>query len=134
VAGYATEIQIQRKPTYYIWKVIFPLCLIVMMSWIPRWLEPKETGTSIGISTTSFLTLVAYLFAITVLLPKVSYLTRMDQFILLSTLLVFLGLLQTVISTYLIGVDRLPQAQAINRASRAVHPLLLLLVLATAFW
>ncbi len=91
--GYIMEIQIKRRPSYFIWKVIFPLCLIVIMYWIPRWLDPKESSTSIGISTTAFLTLVAYLFAITVLLPKVSYLTRMDDFILLSTLLVFVGLI-----------------------------------------
>jgi len=49
-----------------------------------------------SISTSSFLTLVTYLFAITILLPRVSYVTRMDRFILLSTLMVFAGLIHTV--------------------------------------
>ena len=133
VPGYILEIQIERRPSYFIWKIIFPLCLIVIMSWIPRWLDPKESSTSIGISTTAFLTLVAYLFAITVLLPKVSYLTRMDDFILLSTLLVFLGLIQTVISTYLINFGHMAQVERINKLSRMVYPLLLLIVLAVSF-
>ena len=133
VPGYILEIQVERRPSYFIWKIIFPLCLIVIMSWIPRWLDPKETSTSIGISTTAFLTLVAYLFAITVLLPKVSYLTRMDDFILLSTLLVFLGLIQTVISTYLINFGHMAQVERINKLSRMVYPLLLLIVLAVSF-
>lgn len=133
VPGYIMEIQIQRRPSYFVWKVIFPLCLIVIMSWIPRWLDPKESGTSIGISTTAFLTLVAYLFAITVLLPKVSYLTRMDDFILLSTLLVFVGLIQTVVSTYLVSLGNITQVQRINRLSRVVYPLVLLIVLAISF-
>ncbi len=133
VPGYMMEIQIQRRPSYFVWKVIFPLCLIVIMSWIPRWLDPKESGTSIGISTTAFLTLVAYLFAITVLLPKVSYLTRMDDFILLSTLLVFVGLIQTVVSTYLVSLGNITQVQRINRLSRVVYPLVLLIVLAISF-
>jgi len=30
------EIDVQRQATYYVWKIIFPLCLIVVMSWIPR--------------------------------------------------------------------------------------------------
>ncbi len=133
VPGYILEIQVERRPSYFIWKIIFPLCLIVIMSWIPRWLDPKESSTSIGISTTAFLTLVAYLFAITVLLPKVSYLTRMDDFILLSTLLVFLGLIQTVISTYLINFGHMAQVERINKLSRMVYPLLLLIVLAVSF-
>jgi len=133
VPGYIMEIQIKRRPSFFIWKVIFPLCLIVIMSWIPRWLDPKESGTNIGISTTAFLTLVAYLFAITVLLPKVSYLTRIDDFILLSTLLVFVGLFQTVISTYLISLGHVTQVERVNKLSRMAYPLLLLIVLAISF-
>jgi hypothetical protein len=45
-------------------KVILPLCLIVLMSWAPRWIDPGQIGTNVGISTAAFLTLVAYLFAI----------------------------------------------------------------------
>ena len=45
----------------------------------PRWIDPEEAGTNVGVSTSTFLTLVAYLFAITVRLPKVSYVTRMDR-------------------------------------------------------
>jgi hypothetical protein len=76
VAGYEMKINIHRLPTYYILKVIIPLCLIVIMSWLPRWIDPEQIGTNIGVSTSAFLTLVAYLFAITVLLPRVSYITR----------------------------------------------------------
>lgn len=70
VAGYNMNINIHRQPTYYILKVIIPLCLIVIMSWLPRWIDPEQIGTNIGVSTSAFLTLVAYLFAITVLLPR----------------------------------------------------------------
>ena len=84
IAGYEMKIEVARQSNYYILKVIVPLCLIVIMSWLPRWIDPGQTGTNIGISTSAFLTLVAYLFAITVLLPRVSYVTRMDRFILLS--------------------------------------------------
>ena len=84
------KLLVGRNPTYYVLKVVIPLCLIVMMSWLPRWINPDQIGTNIGVSTTSFLTLVAYLFAITVLLPRVSYFTRLDRFIFLSILMVFM--------------------------------------------
>jgi hypothetical protein len=133
LSGFILEIDIERMPNYYIWKVILPLCLIVMMSWIPRWLDPAEGGTSIGISTTSFLTLVAYLFAIVVLLPKVAYLTRLDRFILISTVLVFASLVQTVATTYLVKSGRNVLANQINWFSRFIYPILLMLVLAASF-
>jgi len=132
-SGFILEMDIERLPNYYIWKVILPLCLIVMMSWIPRWLDPAEGGTSIGISTTAFLTLVAYLFAIVVLLPKVAYLTRLDRFILISTVLVFASLVQTVATTYLVKSGRTVLANQINWSSRFIYPILLMLVLAASF-
>jgi hypothetical protein len=104
-----------------------------MMSWIPRWLDPEDGGTSIGISTTAFLTLVAYLFAILVLLPKVAYLTRMDRFILISTIMVFAALVQTVVMTYLARQGRGALALQINWVSRFVYPILLMFVLAFSF-
>ena len=133
LAGFILERDVERLPSYYIWKVILPLCLIIMMSWIPRWLDPEDGGTSIGISTTAFLTLVAYLFAILVLLPKVAYLTRMDRFILISTIMVFVALVQTVVMTYLARQGRGALALQINWVSRFVYPILLMFVLAFSF-
>ena len=133
VAGYEMRIKISRQPTYYILKVIIPLCLIVIMSWLPRWIDPEQTGTNIGISTSAFLTLVAYLFAITVLLPRVSYVTRMDRFILLSTLTVFAGLLQTVFNTVLLRHERQKLTERIDRWSRIVYPILLAQVIFVSF-
>jgi hypothetical protein len=132
-SGYQMKITVERTPTYYVLKVIVPLCLIVIMSWLPRWIDPEQIGTNIGIATTAFLTLVAYLFAITVLLPKVSYVTRIDRFILLSTLLVFIGLLQTVWHARLMRAEKKALVDRLDVWSRMVYPLLLLFVLAVSF-
>ena len=133
VAGYEMKIEIARQPIFYILKVIIPLCLIVIMSWLPRWIDPEQSGTNIGISTSAFLTLVAYLFAITVLLPRVSYVTRIDRFILLSTLTVFAGLLQTVASTALLKNEKKKWVDRLDFASRFLYPLLLALVIVVSF-
>lgn len=133
VSGYQMKIDVVRKANYYVLKVILPLCLIVVMSWLPRWMDPEQSGTNIGVSTSAFLTLVAYLFAITVLLPRVSYVTRMDRFILLSTLMVFAALIQTVATTRLVRHKRKPSAEWFERRSRVVYPILLVLVLAVSF-
>ncbi len=133
VAGYEVKIQVARQATYYILKVIIPLCLIVVMSWLPRWLDPEQAGTNIGIATSSFLTLVAYLFAITVLLPRVSYVTRMDRFILLSTLTVFAGLLQTAANTMLVKRRKKVLVERTDRWSRLVYVILLALILGYSF-
>lgn len=133
-AGFEMRINIARQSGYYVLKVIIPLCLIVIMSWLPRWIDPEQMGTNIGISTSAFLTLVAYLFAITVMLPRVSYVTRMDRFILLSTFIVFIGLLQTVFSMAMIRKNRADLASRVDRWSHWVYPVLLVSILAVSFW
>ena len=133
LAGYEMKINIARQPTFYILKVIVPLCLIVIMSWLPRWIDPEQSGTNIGISTSAFLTLVAYLFAITVLLPRVSYVTRIDRFILLSTLTVFAGLLQTVANTAMLKNEKKKWVERLDFAARFLYPALLALVIVVSF-
>lgn len=133
IAGFVMEIDIERQMNYYIWKIIFPICLIVIMSWVPRWIDPKQIGTNIGIATTSFLTLVAYLFAVAHLLPPISYVTRMDLFILLSTLMVFIGLLQTVATASLIKIKASTLIARVDRWSRIAYPVILLAVLGVSF-
>jgi hypothetical protein len=132
VAGFLMEIDVRRRTSYYFWKIIFPLCLIVIMSWIPRWIDPTQIGANIGIATTSFLTLVAYLFAVAHLLPRISYFTRLDQFILLSTLMVFISLLQTAVTTTLITRNTALMTR-VDWWSRIVYPVMLLAVLGISF-
>ncbi|MBK0398548.1 hypothetical protein H0I76_05060 [Limibaculum sp. M0105] len=132
-AGFILELTVERIPNYYFWKLIVPLCLIVAMSWVPRWIDSKEVGTSIGIAATGFLTLVAYLFATAVLLPKVPYFTRIDQFILLSTLLVFFSLVQTVLHSYIAKHSTVARVERINYWSRPLYPISLLIVLTVSF-
>jgi NhaP-type Na+/H+ or K+/H+ antiporter len=127
------EVDVERQVNYYVWKIIFPLCLIVIMSWIPRWINPEQIGANVEIATTSFLTLVAYLFAVAHLLPRISYFTRMDQFILLSTLMVFISLLQTVATSTLILRETPPPLARVDRWSRIVYRVILLAVLGISF-
>jgi len=127
------RIEVARRLPYWVTKVIVPLCLIVIMSWAPLWIDPQQIGANIGIATTSFLTLVAYLFAISVLLPPVSYITRMDKFVLLSTLMVFAGLVQAVLCAGVVKKGKIELAERIDRWSRALYPILLAIVLGISF-
>lgn len=133
VPGFELRIEVDRRLPYWVTKVIFPLCLIVIMSWAPFWIDPEQIGTNIGIATTSFLTLVAYRFAIGVLLPQVSYITRMDRFILLSTVMVFASLMQTVAHARLVRNDKADLARRNDRWSRVGYTVALVIILVVSF-
>jgi len=80
IAGFAFSFEGKRKIGYFIIKVIIPLILIVAMSWIVFWIDPKESGVGISVAITTMLTLIAYRFAVGAEVPRVSYLTRLDYF------------------------------------------------------
>ncbi|MCK5392529.1 MAG: hypothetical protein KAJ31_08875 [Deltaproteobacteria bacterium] len=94
----------ERAKLYYLWKVIAPLCLIVLMAWAVFWIDPKHLGPQVGLSTATVFTLIAYRFSVGFSLPKVPYFTRLDAFVLFSTLLVFIAL-GTAIATSKISSD-----------------------------
>jgi len=121
-ASFALIFYAKRHASHYIWKVILPLVLIVMMSWVVFWIDPSESGAQIGVGTTSMLTLIAYRFMIGDMMPTVPYLTQIDYFILGSTILVFAALLQVVITSRLAHTERLKLARRIDYWCRFLFP------------
>ena len=117
--GYFFTFTAERKSNYFIIKIILPLLLVVGMSWVVFWIDPIQSGAQINVAITTMLTLIAYRFAVGAELPKISYLTRMDVFILGSTLIVFSSLIEVVITSALAGQERLEQARRIDRWCRA---------------
>jgi hypothetical protein len=122
IPGFAFTFEATRKRNYYVVKVLVPLIFIVMMSWVVFWTDPKESGTDIGVAVTSMLTLIAYRFAIGGFLPVISYLTRLDYFILGSTILVFSSLAEVVATSALVHRGRKDLAFSFDRVSRWVFP------------
>ena len=52
------------------------------MSWAVFWINPRYLPAQVGVSTSAVLTLIAFQFSLGYLLPKVSYLTRADRFVM----------------------------------------------------
>lgn len=127
-SGYVFEFTARRNVEYYILKVILPLVLIVMMSWSVFWTEPTNSNTQFSIAVTSMLTLIAYRFAVDTQLPRLPYMTRLDVFFLVSTLLVFLSLIEVLVTTILDNNDQLLRAKKLDRYCRVIFPAVFLLV------
>jgi hypothetical protein len=122
-AGYTFEFKASRKAQHYLLKVILPMVLIVMMSWAVFWIDPTNAGSQISVATTSMLTLIAYRFSVDALVPRLPYMTRLDTFILASSLLVFISLIQVLLTTTLAAKGRLGEAHRIDRYCRVIFPL-----------
>ena len=112
----------ERSRSYYVWKVVGPLVIIVLMSWAVFWVDPKHVGPQLGMSATSILTLVAFLLSLGSILPPISYLTRLDHFVYASLALQFLAFAEALASTYLASKDNHPLALRLDGVSRFLFP------------
>jgi len=126
-SGYVFEFTARRNVEYYILKVILPLILIVMMSWSVFWTEPTNSNTQFSIAVTSMLTLIAYRFAVDTQLPRLPYMTRLDVFFLISTLLVFFSLIEVLVTTVLDNNDQLARAKKLDRYCRVIVPIIFII-------
>ena len=92
------------------------------------WIDPLESGTQISVAITTMLTLIAYRFAVGAFLPRISYLTRLDFFILASTFLVYCSLIQVVVTSWFAKSERVELARRIDLWARFLFPAVFALV------
>ena len=124
----------RRHSEYYLWKMLVPLSLIVFMAWTVFWIEPKNVGPQIGISTATVFTLIAFQFSLGRLLPPVSYLTRADKFLLGATLLVFAALGEAILTGKLTDTEREDLARRIDRGARWGYAALFVALIGVTLW
>jgi hypothetical protein len=130
IAGMEGVFEARRHLGFYVGKAFVSVAIIVFMSWVVFWLGPQHLGPRLSVAVTSMLTLVAYRFLLGQSLPPVSYLTRLDYFLLGATILVFVALIQVAMTSSM-SEER---AASINRRSRWTFPAAFLALIVWAFW
>jgi hypothetical protein len=134
IPGLEAAFEARRHLGFYIGKAFVSVAIIVFMSWVVFWLGPEHVGPRLSVAVTSMLTLVAYRFLLGQSLPPVSYLTRLDYFLLGATILVFVALIEVALTSATQEGDRAERAIAVNRVSRWVFPAAFVLLIVWSFW
>ena len=120
-ARYFLEIEITRKPGFYLWKVFLPLVLIVALSWSVFWMTDERFSSRSRISSTGVLTIVAYQFVFAKDLPRLGYLTLLDQIMIGSFILLAVTVFESLLVDRASQTDPLKAIQ-IDRTSRWLFP------------
>ena len=124
IEGMEFSLDVERDASFFIFKVILPLILIVLMSWMVFWIDPSLVASQISVSVTAMLTIIAYRFALAGLLPRLNFLTSLDYFVLVSTMVVFLSMMEVILTAHLSTNGKLEQARALDRKARLIVPLI----------
>ncbi len=108
---YATGLElsmvIERKHSYYLYKVILPILLILSVCWLVVWIDPKELEARLTVTIVCLLSLIAYNFVIDSELPKLEYLTVLDWIILTSYIYAVIPNILSVVSFRLLKTNQL---------------------------
>lgn len=118
LAGIALVVDAERELGYYVVQVILPLMMIVSMAWTVFWVDPSVVPTRLGVVVTTMLTLIAYRFALSSLVPRLPYLTRLDWFMLGSTSLILATLMTMAATAHLKARGRDELVAKIDRWGR----------------
>ena len=129
-AGLTFRLTAQREGYYYLLTMFIPMVLIALMAWCVFWIDPSLLPSQIAISTASIFTLIAFRFSMNFSLPRVSYLTTGDRFMLAITLLVFTALGQAVVTGRLAKSGKEALARSLDRWGRWIY----LAALASVCW
>ena len=123
-------IEAERDAQYFLLTLFLPMSLIVFMSWMVFWLQPDIVPSRIAISTASIFSLIAFGFSIRLSLPRISYMTVADVFVIGCTMMVFLALSVAVMGSRLASAGRMDHALRLNAIARWAYVGLFCLVIA----
>jgi hypothetical protein len=103
------RISIFRHSGSYHWRAMLPMTLLVVTSWLVFWFEPTNLQPQISTALAILLSLVTFSFAVDYQLPRMGYLTFLDQYALMSLIFVIAAIFGIAVVHALLvhqGVDK----------------------------
>ena len=126
---------VSRNPQSFVWKFMVPLFAIVVASWLAFWMPTDEFAIrdQLSIAVTLLLTTVAFTLALTTFLPRVSYLTFIDGYVLFCFLWVLGAIALIYVVAFLKTHERAVQAMELRRVLAFAMPLAFFIAQAILF-
>ncbi|KJE93806.1 hypothetical protein CAOG_04549 [Capsaspora owczarzaki ATCC 30864] len=90
-------LHVKRNFKFFLYKVYAMVFLIQIMNWSIFVLDPDQLDARIGIAVTLFLAAVAFNFVLASTLPRISYNTRLDWYILIAYVYIVVALVESCI-------------------------------------
>jgi len=91
------HVHARRKYNYYLWNIAAMVNMISFLAFTSFAIEVTDTGKRLSVSLTLLLTVVAFKNFVSSILPKVSYLTLMDKYVLFNVAFIFLVSVQNAV-------------------------------------
>lgn len=128
---FTLTIDVRRRSTFYIWRVLIPLVLLVAASWGIFWVDPNQLQPQISTAVAVLLSIVIFNITIDFALPKVAYLTFIDAHALMSYFFMLLSIVTVFRVHHRLNTRGIEPARSLQRWARVVFPTAYLIVFLT---
>lgn len=115
-------IEVARRSTPYLVKIIIPLIIILILAYLAFFLPAHELDVAVGLTVTSVLACIAIQITLNDRIPNVGYIITSDRIFHLCYFLIMLAMAETVITAHLAKTGREALADRIEKVSRVAYP------------
>ncbi|XP_064611816.1 glycine receptor subunit alpha-2-like [Liolophura sinensis] len=112
------EFELQRLNGFYVIQIYVPGVLIVMLSWVSFWLDPRATPARVSLGLLCVLTTTTHTTGVNSSLPRVSYIKAMDVWNFTCLLFVFGALLEFALINVKTRKEEATAKEMLQRKSR----------------
>jgi len=108
-------VEIERDVDYFLWKLMFPLVIVLLTNWLALLLRPNWIDLRTGMPATALLTLVFLQVAYSANLPELSYLVLMDKIYVMAYAMIIVTLAQVIWSNHRLKQHQLDVTHEVRR-------------------
>ncbi len=124
------SLNIARPASFFLWKLLLPLIIVVATSWGSLLLNPQHIDSRIALPVTGLLTAVFLQESYSSNLPDVGYLVLLDKIYAMAYILIFISILEAIVTADWIHEERpegYEQAMKLDRLMLKVQAAVLFL-------
>nr|XP_035926212.1 gamma-aminobutyric acid receptor subunit rho-3 [Halichoerus grypus] len=108
---------LRRHIFFVVLQTYFPAMLMVMLSWVSFWIDQRAVPARVSLGITTVLTMSTIISGMSASMPQVSYIKAVDVYLWVSSLFVFLSVIEYAAVNYLTTVEEREQFNKTGKLS-----------------
>lgn len=131
--GLILQLHLTRQIGYHVVQTYIPSSVFVTLGWMSLFISPEAAPARVGMGMTTILTLTAMFSSVRQNVPKVSYISVLDIWMLICMIFVFSCMAEYIVVTSLIRGGNKKRAETVESVCKIVFPIVFL-VFNMGYW